>query len=130
MSYDFCRDVSVALFLSCFDPEDTKASIRHPGAKVTTPDWGVRNSLLIRGVNERINGLSRIWSDNEPRELLCECGDESCIEAILVTRADYEVAMEHPRRYLVNSDHSDETGIQVLTNRDGYSIVEYQQSAG
>ena len=32
--------------------------------------------------------------------------------------------------YLVNSDHSDETGIQVLMARDGYSIVEYQQNSG
>ena len=92
---------------------------------MTTPDWGVRNSLLIRGVNERINGLSRIWSDNEPRELLCECGDESCIEAILVTRADYEVALKQPGRYLVTSDHGDERGVTFLMTRDGYSIVEY-----
>jgi hypothetical protein len=68
--------------------------------------------------------------DDEPRELLCECGDDSCIEAILVSRADYEVAMGHPGHYLVNSDHSDGTGIQVLMARDGYSIVEYQQSSG
>jgi hypothetical protein len=94
------------------------------------PERAVRNSLLIRGVNERINGLSDSWFDDEPRELLCECGDESCIEAILVSRADYEVAMGHPGHYLVASDHSDETGIQVLTARDGYLIVEYQQSSG
>jgi hypothetical protein len=97
---------------------------------VATPERAVRNSLLIRGVNERINGLSDSWFDDEPRELLCECGDESCIEAILVSRADYEVAMGHPGHYLVNSDHSDGTGIQVLMARDGYSIVEYQQSSG
>ena len=94
------------------------------------PERAARNSLLIRGVNERINGLSDSWFDDEPRELLCECGDESCIEAILVSRADYEVAMGHPGHYLVNSDHSDETGIQVLMARDGYSIVQYQQSSG
>ncbi len=92
---------------------------------MATPDRAVRNSLLIRGVNERINGLSESWFDDEPRELLCECGDESCIEAILVTRADYEVAMGRPGHYLVNSDHGDETGIRVLMTRDGYSIVEY-----
>jgi hypothetical protein len=97
---------------------------------VATPERAVRNSLLIRGVNERINELSDSWFDDEPRELLCECGDDSCIEAILVSRADYEVAMGHPGHYLVASDHSDETGIQVLTARDGYLIVEYQQSSG
>jgi hypothetical protein len=97
---------------------------------VATPERTVRNSLLIRGVNERINGLSDSWLDDEPRELLCECGDESCIEAILVSRADYEVAMGRPGRYLVNSDHGDETGIRVLMTRGGYSIVEYPQSSG
>jgi len=97
---------------------------------VTTPDGGVRNSLLIRGVNERINGLSHSWSDDEPRELLCECGDESCIEAILVTRADYEVALELPGRYLVTSAHGKETGVTPIMNRDGYSIVEYRPIAG
>ena len=90
----------------------------------------VRNSLLIRGVNERINGLSDSWFDDEPRELLCECGDESCIEAILVTRADYEVAMDEPGRYLVTSAHCGETGVTLLMTRDGYSIVEYGQSSG
>ena len=96
---------------------------------MATSDQAVRNSLLIRGVNERINGLSDSWFKDEPRELLCECGDESCIDAILVSRADYEVAMKHPGRYLVNADHGDDTGVRVLTTRDGYSIVEYPQSS-
>ena len=96
---------------------------------MATSDRAVRNSLLIRGVNERINGLSDSWFEDEPRELLCECGDESCIDAILVSRADYEVAMEHPGHYLVNADHGDETGIRVLMTRDGYSIVEYPHSS-
>jgi hypothetical protein len=94
------------------------------------PERAVRNSLLIRGVNERINGLSDSWFEDEPRELLCECGDESCIEAILVMRADYEAAQERPGRYLVNADHGDGTGVSVLKARDGYSIVEYPPSTG
>jgi hypothetical protein len=96
---------------------------------VATPERAVRNSLLIRGVNERINGLSDSWFDDEPRELLCECGDESCIEAILVSRTDYEVAMGHPGRYLVNADHGEEAEIHVLMTRDGYSIVEYRPTS-
>ena len=97
---------------------------------MATPERAVRNSLLIRGVNERINGLSDFWFDDEPRELLCECGDESCVEAILVSRPDYEVAMEHPGHYLVTADHGGESGVTVLMSRDGYSIVEYQLRTG
>ena len=48
--------------------------------------------------------------------------------AILVTRADYKVALEHPGRYLVTSDHGDETGVTLL-NRDGHSIVEYRPTS-
>jgi hypothetical protein len=127
MSYNFCRDVAVALFLSCFGQRipNLPSGLR-PRAKVTTPERAVRNSLLIRGVNERINGLSDSWPDDSPRELLCECGDESCIEAILVLRADYEAAAWKPGRYLVDSKHGDERGVNVLMTRDGYSIVEYQ----
>ena len=97
---------------------------------MAAPERAVRNSLLIRGVNERINGLSDSWADDEPRELLCECGDKGCIEAILVTRADYEVALDRPGSYLVTSAHRDETGITLLMTRDGYSIVEYPKSPG
>lgn len=96
---------------------------------MATSDRAVRNSLLIRGVNERIKALSDSWFEDEPRELLCECGNESCIDAILVSRADYEVAMKHPGHYLVNADHGDDTGVRVLMTRDEYSIVEYAQSS-
>jgi hypothetical protein len=92
---------------------------------VATHERAVRNSLLIREVNERIAELSESWLDGEPRELLCECGDESCIQVILVTRADYEVARDHSDRYLITPDHGEETRTKVRTTRDGYSIVEY-----
>ena len=94
------------------------------------PERAVRNSLLIRGVNERINGLSDSWFDDEPRELLCECGDESCIEAILVTRADYEVAMGRAGPVPGHFGPLRRDGRPLLMTRDGYSIVEYGQSSG
>jgi hypothetical protein len=87
----------------------------------------VRNSVLIREVNERITDLSA-WYDGEPRELLCECGDEGCIEAILVTRADYQTARKRPRRYLVASKHDGEAATTLVAARDGYSIVHYKES--
>lgn len=87
----------------------------------------MRNSVLFREVNERITDLSA-WSDGEPRELLCECGDEGCIEAILVTRADYQAAREGAHRYLVASKHDGESATTLVQARDGYSIVRYRES--
>jgi hypothetical protein len=95
---------------------------------MVTTRKAVRSSLLIREVNERINELSVSWPNDEPREFLCECGDEGCIEAILVTRTDYEAAREQSGRHVVTSDHRDETGVSVLMTRGGYSIVEYRRT--
>jgi len=87
----------------------------------------MRNSVLIREVNDRITDLSA-WHDDEPRELLCECGDEACIEAILVTKADYQSVRNGSRRYLVASKHDGEAATTLVTARDGYSIVCYRES--
>ena len=92
---------------------------------MTAREQAVRNSLLIREVNERIAELSDSWLDGEPREFLCECGDESCTQVILVTRAEYQAVREQFGRYLITSDHGDDAGTKLRTRRDGYSIVEY-----
>lgn len=97
---------------------------------VSTRERRMRNSALIREVNKRIIEVSAAWVDGEARELLCECGDEDCIEAIPVVRADYEATFEHPGRYLVTSNHSLAAGTRVLTTRDGLAIVEYRESDG
>jgi hypothetical protein len=93
-----------------------------------TREQARRNSVLIREVNERITDISP-WHDGEAREVLCECGDRGCIEAILVTQADYRAARKHPSRYLVTADHGTEAKTRLLTTRDGYSVVEYGESA-
>jgi hypothetical protein len=92
------------------------------------PEEARRNSLLIREVNERISELSGGWPENEPRELLCECGDADCIEPIVMTRADFAAARQQPGRYMVTRHHVDKAGISVLTTQGGYSLVEYRPS--
>jgi hypothetical protein len=88
----------------------------------------LRNSLLIREVNERITEVSDAWVDGERRELLCECGDDGCIEAILVMAADFHEARSRPSRFLVTSNHGREAGTELLLTRDGYAIVDYGES--
>jgi hypothetical protein len=95
---------------------------------MVTTEQAVRNSMLIREVNDRITELSN-WHDGEARELLCECGDEACIEAILVLRADHEAARELPNCYLVASNHDRKEAVTVVTAREGYSIVQYEATA-
>ena len=93
---------------------------------VSTHERRLRNSALIREVNKRIVEVSAAWGDGEARDLLCECGDEDCIEAIPVIRADYEATFEHPGRYLVTSDHCHAADTRVLRTWDGLAIVEYR----
>ena len=55
----------------------------------------VRNELLFREVNERIFQVAS--SETEGLEVLCECGDESCISTLTITVGDYR---PDPRRSL------------------------------
>jgi hypothetical protein len=62
-------------------------------------DGAVRSELLFRAVNERIFEIGA--SDAEVLEILCECGDESCISTIVNTVRDYERLRLDPSRFVV-----------------------------
>jgi len=51
-------------------------------------DAAERSELLFRAVNERILEIGA--NDVEALEILCECGDESCISTVVITGRDYE----------------------------------------
>ena len=54
-------------------------------------DAAVRSDLLFRAVNERIFEIGA--NDAEALDILCECGDESCISTVAITIRDYERAV-------------------------------------
>ena len=67
-------------------------------------DAAVRSELLFRAVNERIFEIGA--NDGEGLEILCECGDESCISTVVITVRDYERLRLDPSRFVVCEGHA------------------------
>jgi hypothetical protein len=50
----------------------------------------VRNEWLFREVNERIAEVNEKFEVEGETEFLCECGQQTCFETLLLTPAQYE----------------------------------------
>jgi hypothetical protein len=89
-----------------------------------------RNEALFREVNERIAEVSRSYGLGDSLEFLCECGDARCLEAIAVTRRDYERVRADFDRFLVAPGHENLEIERVVERNDGYLVVQKLGEAG
>jgi hypothetical protein len=63
----------------------------------------VRSELLLRAVNERIVEIGA--NDAAALEILCECGDASCISTVAISVRDYERVRRDSSRFVVCEGH-------------------------
>ena len=89
----------------------------------------VQNETLFREVNERVEELAvGLAGYGEPDEFLngfvCECGSESCVELVQVTRSQYESVRLDPRRFVILPGHEDVKAERVIERRGRYWVVE------
>lgn len=85
-------------------------------------DAAVRSELLFRAVNERILEIGE--NDVEALEILCECGDESCISTVLITLRDYERLRLDSSRFVVCEGHELADIERVTERTPEYLVVE------
>lgn len=87
------------------------------------------NEAVFREVNERVEGLAREFGVTDERlELLCECGDASCVQRMSMTVGEYESLRSDPARFAVMPGHG-APGVETVVERgDGYDVV--QKRAG
>jgi hypothetical protein len=82
------------------------------------------NEALFREVNERIESLAESFDlRSGPLDLVCECGDASCVERITMTHAEYEQLRSDPRQFAVHPGHVDFNVEDLLERRAGYDVV-------
>ena len=82
------------------------------------------NEAVFREVNERIENLAdRFELNDEPLDLVCECGDSDCVRRISMTRAEYEELRSDPRQFAVHPGHEYAEVEEVIERRKGYDIV-------
>ena len=86
----------------------------------------IRNEALFREVNERIADISV----SELIDFLCECGEETCLESIGLTREEYEEVRSVSDHFVMKPGHENRDFERVIESHDRYVVVDKAGQAG
>ena len=82
------------------------------------------NEAVFREVNERIEDLADTFQlGSQPLDLICECGDASCVQRIHMTHAEFEKLRSESHQFAVYPGHEAEDVETVVARQKGYDIV-------
>lgn len=88
------------------------------------------NEAVFREVNERIEDLAETFElTREPLDLVCECGDQNCVERVTMTRAEYEELRSDPHQFAVHPGHEYPDVETVVAERKRYNVVSKNRGA-
>ena len=88
------------------------------------------NEAVFREVNERIEGLAETFQlGSQPLDLICECGDASCLKRISMTPAEYEQLRSESHQFAVHPGHVAPDVEAIGERRQGYDIVRKDEGA-
>jgi 23S rRNA A1618 N6-methylase RlmF len=83
----------------------------------------IENEKLFREVNERVADLQANFSAADP-EWVCECGDETCFEKVIVPTEEYRQIRAHGDWFLIRPGHEKPDVERVVREHDGFVVVE------
>jgi len=81
------------------------------------------NEALFREVNEQIDQLHDEMGGAASFEIVCECGDASCIDRFNITNTDYEELRRDVHRFAVVPGHQRPDVERVVDTRPAYLVV-------
>lgn len=82
------------------------------------------NEAVFREVNERIEDVAETFGLAHELDLVCECGDASCVQRITMTHDAYERLRSDAHLFAVHPGHEQEDVDRVVDRQQGYHIVE------
>jgi hypothetical protein len=85
-----------------------------------------RNEVMFRSINERIRELAQRFHDADAETIafVCECADETCMERVAMTAAQYDEVRAIPARFVVIPGHEATPLVEkVLFRTNEFSIV-------
>lgn len=84
-----------------------------------------RNEALFRIVNDRVEDLNEAFAAiTDEFEIVCECGDASCIQQLVIATEEYERVRRDPTLFIIVPGHEDATSESVVEeDRPGYVVV-------
>src|SRR3954468_12844214 len=90
----------------------------------TREDRIALNEAVFREVNERIEALAQSFDlGTQPLDLICECGDASCVDRIHMTHAEYERLRSESHQFAIAPGHDAPDVETVVARCKGYEIV-------
>lgn len=85
---------------------------------------------LLREVNERIRGLNDDFSIfTGVMQIVCECGDPTCLQAITITPSEYEHLRSDPTWFAVIPGHAVAELEQIIATQPEYHVVQKRRAA-
>ena len=82
------------------------------------------NEVRVRALNERLREGSDTWGPGDGvLELVCECADEDCVQAIRLTPRDYEEVRSDEAQFIVVPGHQRPEVEDVVAERGGWLLV-------
>jgi hypothetical protein len=88
------------------------------------------NEAVFREVNDRIEELAESFQlQNEPLNLVCECGDPTCVEHISIPHDEYEAVRREPTHFAVSPGHEIPDVEEIVEKRRGYDVVRKREGA-
>jgi hypothetical protein len=88
------------------------------------------NEALFRSVNEQVRRLNTsLATVDGTMTIVCECGDERCLEQIRLGREEYAVVHGDDTQFIVIPGHVAEDVETVVARNDGYWIVKKDPGA-
>jgi hypothetical protein len=83
-----------------------------------------RNEALFRQVNEQVESLNDAFGTLANRMIVvCECGSDTCIEQIDLTREEYEGVRQDSAQFVVKPGHLLDRFEYVTAKADRYWII-------
>lgn len=82
-----------------------------------------RNEALFREINERISAIGQRFG-TETLDVVCECANDDCTQALGLTHADYEQLRSSGRLFAVAPGHEHLEVETVVQTHTTYVVVE------
>src|SRR5579884_2035565 len=89
------------------------------------------NEALFRAVNEKIEDVNSAFGTiTETVTVVCECGEDTCIDQIELSLPCYEDVRKDPSLFVVVPGHEIPEVEQVVEHGDGFDIVRKMVGTG
>ena len=82
------------------------------------------NEAIFRNVNEQIEGINKAISElTQTMDVVCECGDITCADRLMITVPAYERVRRESTHFVVLPGHQKLDVEEVIAEYDGYLVV-------